>query len=299
MSAAILFDTDLKSLPKVHQGKVRDIYAVGEEHLLIVTTDRLSAFDVILPTAIPEKGKILTEVASFWFNHFADLIPNQIANISLDEAIPDPQECDLVRGRAIVVKKLKALPIEAIVRGYIIGSGWKDYQSSGAICGIQLPPGLQLADQLPEAIYTPSSKAAVGEHDENIDFAATIELVGQDLAEQIRDVSLKIYTQAAEYAQPRGIIIADTKFEFGVDANNQLTIIDEMLTPDSSRFWLADSYQAGTSPESFDKQYVRDYLETLVADKQWNKQTPGPELPQEVIDNTSLKYQQALEKLRS
>jgi len=299
MPATTLYETNLKSLPKVHQGKVRDIYAVGEEHLLIVTTDRLSAFDVIMPTPIPNKGRILTEVSSFWFNHFADIIPNQIANITLEEAIPDAQECELVKGRAIVVKKLKALPIEAITRGYIIGSGWKDYQKTGAICGIQLPTGLQLADKLPEAIYTPSSKAAVGEHDENIDFDATVKLVGQELAQQIKEVSLKIYTQAADYALQRGIIIADTKFEFGVDANNQLTIIDEMLTPDSSRFWLADSYKPGISPESFDKQYVRDYLEKMVANKQWNKQAPGPELPQQVIDNTSVKYQQALEKLRA
>jgi len=299
MPAKTLYETDLKSLPKVHQGKVRDIYAVGDKHLLIVTTDRLSAFDVILPTPIPDKGKILTEVSSFWFNRFADLIPNQLADIPLQQAIPNPDECELVQGRAIVVKKLKALPIEAIVRGYIIGSGWKDYQNSGEVCGIQLPTGLQLADKLPQAIYTPSSKAAVGEHDENIDFDATVELVGIELAEQIKQVSIDIYTRAADYARERGIIIADTKFEFGIDANNQLTIIDEMLTPDSSRFWQANSYQPGISPESFDKQYVRDYLETLVADNQWNKQAPGPELPQAVIDNTSQKYQQALQRLRS
>lgn len=294
-----LFETNLSSLPLVHQGKVRDIYAVGDEHLLIVTTDRLSAFDVILPTAIPEKGKILTQVAGFWFEHFKHTIANQIADISLDDAIPDEAERELVRGRAIVVKKLKALPIEAIVRGYIIGSGWKDYQQNGAICGIALPAGLQMADKLPEPIYTPSSKAAVGEHDENIDYAATVELVGSDIAEQIKQVSLKLYSEAAEYALQRGIIIADTKFEFGLDANGQLVLIDEVLTPDSSRFWPAESYQSGSSPMSFDKQYVRDYLEQLVSEGKWDKQAPGPELPQSVVDNTHAKYLQAWEKLQS
>jgi phosphoribosylaminoimidazole-succinocarboxamide synthase len=289
----VLYETDLKCLPLVHRGKVRDIYAVGDDHLLIVTTDRLSAFDVILPTAIPGKGAILTSVSNFWFNYFKDTIPNQLSEMTLTEAIPDEKERSLVEGRAIIVKKLKALPIEAIVRGYIIGSGWKDYQSSGAVCGIPLPDGLALADKLPEAIFTPSSKAAVGEHDENIDFAATEALIGSDLAGQIKAVSLKLYNEAAEYARPRGIIIADTKFEFGVDNNNQLTLIDEALTPDSSRFWLADTYQPGISPDSFDKQYVRDYLETL----NWNKTSPGPELPQEVINNTSAKYNEALERL--
>ncbi|MCU7940094.1 MAG: phosphoribosylaminoimidazolesuccinocarboxamide synthase [gamma proteobacterium symbiont of Bathyaustriella thionipta] len=289
----VLFDTDLKSLPLIHRGKVRDIYAVGDDHMLIVTTDRLSAFDVILPTAIPGKGAILTRVANFWFNHFSDTIPNQVSDMSLSEAIPDAAERELVEGRAIVVKKLKALPVEAIVRGYIIGSGWKDYQANGSICGIELPAGLQLAEQLPEAIYTPSSKAAVGEHDENIDFEATIALLGEDLAQQIKAVSLKLYTQAARYALPRGIIIADTKFEFGVDSDNRLTLIDEALTPDSSRFWLADAYQAGSSPQSFDKQYVRDYLETL----DWDKTAPGPELPDEVVQNTSAKYAEALDRL--
>ncbi len=289
----VLFDTDLKSLPLIHRGKVRDIYAVGDEHMLIVTTDRLSAFDVILPTAIPGKGAILTRVSNFWFDFFKDIIPNQVADMSLADAIADPDERKQVSGRAVVVKKLKALPIEAIVRGYIIGSGWKDYQSSGSICGIELPAGLQLAEKLPQAIYTPSSKAAVGEHDENIDFNATISLIGKDLAEQIKRVSLTLYTQAAAYALPRGIIIADTKFEFGVDADNQLTLIDEALTPDSSRFWLANAYQPGSSPQSFDKQYVRDYLETL----DWDKSAPGPELPDEVVQNTSAKYTEALQRL--
>lgn len=289
----VLYDTDLKSLPLIHRGKVRDIYAVGDEHMLIVTTDRLSAFDVILPTAIPGKGAILTRVSNFWFKFFSDIIPNQVSELSLTDAIPDTAERELVKGRAIVVKKLKALPIEAIVRGYIIGSGWKDYQANGAICGIKLPDNLQLADKLPQALYTPSSKAAVGEHDENIDYEATINLVGKELAQQIKDISIKLYTEAAAYALPRGIIIADTKFEFGVDNNNQLTLIDEALTPDSSRFWLADAYQPGSNPQSFDKQYVRDYLNTL----DWDKTAPGPELPQEVVQNTSTKYTEALQRL--
>lgn len=290
-----LFDTDLKSLPLIHRGKVRDIYAVGDDHMLIVTTDRLSAFDVILPTAIPGKGVILTNVANFWFDFFSKTIPNQVSNMSLQEAIPDAGERAIVEGRAVIVKKLKALPIEAIVRGYIIGSGWKDYQESGSICGINLPENLQLAEQLPDAIYTPSSKVAVGEHDENIDYAATIDIVGEDLAKQIKDISLKLYIEAAAYALPRGIIIADTKFEFGVDSNNQLTLIDEVLTPDSSRFWLVDTYQPGSNPQSFDKQYVRDYLETL----DWDKTAPGPELPDEVVRNTSEKYNEALQRLVS
>ncbi len=289
----VLYDTDLKSLPLLHRGKVRDIYAVGDEHMLIVTTDRLSAFDVILPTAIPGKGAILTQVSSFWFHFFKDAIANQVSEMTLEQAIPDAAERALVEGRAMVVKKLKALPVEAIVRGYIIGSGWKDYQASGAICGIKLPEGLQLADKLPQAIYTPSSKAAVGEHDENIDYDATVKIIGEELAAQIRDVSLKLYTEAAAYALPRGIIIADTKFEFGVDADNRLTLIDEALTPDSSRFWLAEAYQPGSSPQSFDKQYVRDYLESL----DWDKTSPGPELPDDVVKNTTEKYNEALARL--
>jgi len=291
----VLFDSDLKSLPLIHRGKVRDIYAVGDKHMLIVTTDRLSAFDVILPTAIPGKGAILTQISNFWFNFFSRTIPNQVSDISLADAIPDTAEKDLVEGRAIVVKKLKALPVEAIVRGYIIGSGWKDYQANGSVCAIKLPDNLQLADKLPEAIYTPSSKAAVGEHDENIDYAATIDIVGNKLARQIKQISIKLYTEAAAYALPRGIIIADTKFEFGVDSNNQLTLIDEALTPDSSRFWLADAYRPGSSPQSFDKQYVRDYLNTLA----WDKTAPGPELPDEVVQNTAAKYTEALQRLLS
>ena len=289
----VLFETHLNSLPLLHKGKVRDIYAVDNEHMLIITTDRLSAFDVILPTAIPGKGKILTEVSNFWFSYFSDTIPNQLSAMTLEQAIPDTEERALVEGRAIVVKRLKSLPIEAIVRGYIIGSGWRDYQASGSICGIKLPAGLQLADKLPDAIYTPSSKAAVGEHDENIDYSATAALIGEDLAQQIKTVSLKLYKEAAAYALSRGIIIADTKFEFGVDQHSRLTLIDEALTPDSSRFWLADTYQPGINPQSFDKQYVRDYLETL----DWDKTSPGPELPENVVENTAAKYQEALERI--
>jgi len=291
----ILYETSLKSLPLLNRGKVRDIYSVGEDHLLIVTTDRLSAFDVILPDPIPGKGAVLTAVSNFWFERTADLVPNHIADMTLEEAVPDAAERAEVEGRAIVVRKLKALPVEAIVRGYLIGSGWKDYQKTGAVCGIALPAGLRMADKLPEAIYTPSTKAAVGEHDENIDFERTCELLGSDLAEQVRDVSLAIYTSCADYALDRGIIIADTKFEFGLDDGGRLVLIDEVLTPDSSRFWPADSYAPGSSPASFDKQYVRDYLETL----DWDKTPPGPNLPRDVIEITAEKYREAQQRLTS
>jgi phosphoribosylaminoimidazole-succinocarboxamide synthase len=289
----VLFESHLTSLPLVYRGKVRDVYGVGEDHLLIVTTDRLSAFDVVLPDPIPGKGAVLTAVAGFWFERMRGVIPNHLAGLSLAEVLPDAAERAQVEGRAVVVKKLKALPVEAIVRGYLIGSGWKDYQKTGAVCGIALPDGLRMAEQLPEAIFTPSTKAAVGDHDENIDFARTVELIGRELAEQVREVSLRIYREAADYARSRGIIIADTKFEFGLDAEGRLTLIDEALTPDSSRFWPADSYQVGSSPESFDKQYVRDYLETL----DWDKTPPGPKLPDEVIRRTAEKYREALERL--
>jgi len=291
----ILYETSLKSLPLLNRGKVRDIYSVGEDHLLIVTTDRLSAFDVILPDPIPGKGAVLTAVSNFWFERTADLVPNHLADMTLEEAVPDAAERAEVEGRAIVVRKLKALPVEANVRGYLIGSGWKDYQKTGAVCGIALPAGLRMADKLPEAIYTPSTKAAVGEHDENIDFERTRELLGPDLAEQVRDVSLAIYTSCAAYALERGIIIADTKFEFGLDDGGRLVLIDEALTPDSSRFWPADSYAPGSSPASFDKQYVRDYLETL----DWDKTPPGPNLPRDVIERTAEKYREAQQRLTS
>ena len=290
-----LHSSQITSLPLIHKGKVRDNYAIDDQHMLIVTTDRISAFDVIMPTAVPEKGAILTEVTRFWLNKLQHIIPNQLSDLPLEQVLPDPMEREPVAQRAMVVKKLKALPVEAIVRGYIIGTGWKDYQATGAICGIQLPDGLRLADKLPEPIYTPSSKAAVGKHDENIDFQTSVELLGEDLATQIRDVSLTLYKEAAEYALERGIIIADTKFEFGVDENNQLVLIDEVLTPDSSRFWPADQYQPGSSPVSFDKQFVRDYLETL----DWDKTAPGPELPDDIIQKTSEKYREALERLTS
>ncbi|MGW8247159.1 MAG: phosphoribosylaminoimidazolesuccinocarboxamide synthase [Acidiferrobacterales bacterium] len=288
-----LYESQIKSLPLLNRGKVRDIYEVDDKHLLIVTTDRLSAFDVILPTPIPGKGRVLTEVSNFWFHRTEGLIPNQLTDKTLEQVLPDAAEREPVADQAIVVRKLKPLPVEAIVRGYLIGSGWKDYQKTGAVCGISLPEGLQLADKLPEPIYTPSTKADVGEHDENIDFDATVKLLGQELAEQVRDISLRLYTEAAAYALERGIIIADTKFEFGLDENGTLTLIDEALTPDSSRFWPADSYKPGTSPASFDKQYVRDYLETL----DWDKTAPGPELPPEVAQKTAEKYQEALDRL--
>lgn len=288
-----LFDSHIQSLPLIHKGKVRDIYEVDASHMLIVTSDRLSAFDVVLPTPIPGKGAILTATSNFWFDFFKDSVPNHLSDISLADVLTDKSELDEVQGRGIVVKRLKALPVEAIVRGYLIGSGWKDYQKTGAVCGIKLPDGLQMADKLPEAIYTPSTKADVGEHDENIDFAKTVELLGKELADKVRDISLKLYTEAAEYALERGIIIADTKFEFGLDDDGTLVLIDEALTPDSSRFWPADQYQVGISPPSFDKQYVRDYLETL----DWDKTAPGPELPAEVVEQTAAKYREALERL--
>ena len=288
-----LYQSTLKSLPLLVRGQVRDVYGVGEEHLLIVTTDRLSAFDVILPDPIPGKGAVLTAVSNFWFERTRSIVPNHLAELTLADVLPDKDERAQVEGRAIVVKKLKALPVEAIVRGYLIGSGWKDYQQSGQVCGISLPSGLQLADKLPQAIFTPSTKAAVGDHDENIDFEQTRALLGDALAEQVRDVSLAVYTRCAGYALERGIIIADTKFEFGLDENDRLVLIDEVLTPDSSRFWPADSYAPGSSPASFDKQFVRDYLETL----DWDKTSPGPALPPEVIEQTADKYREAQQRL--
>jgi len=288
----LLYQSSLNQLSLVSRGKVRDIYAVDEQHLLMVTTDRLSAFDVVFPTPVPDKGRILTEISSFWFARTASIIPNHLTTIALEDVVM-ADELDQVIGRAVVVKRLKALPVEAIVRGYLIGSGWKDYQSSGRISGIDLTPGLQLAEQLAEPIYTPSSKAEIGEHDVAISYEETVSLLGDDLAGKIRDVSLRIYIQAAEYAYTRGIIIADTKFEFGIDQDGTLYLIDEVLTPDSSRFWPLEGYQVGTNPPSYDKQYVRDYLETL----QWNKQPPAPELPESVIRKTSEKYQQVARKL--
>ena len=288
-----LFESKLKSLPLIYRGKVRDVYAVGEDQLLIVTTDRLSAFDVILPEPIPGKGAVLTAVSNFWFARMGHIIPNHLVHRPLAEVLPDPAERTQVEGRAIVTRRLKALPVEAVVRGYLIGSGWKDYQQTGAVCGIKLPPGLSQAARLPEPIYTPATKAAAGAHDENIDFARTEALLGKPLAAQVRDVSLRIYREAADYALRRGIIIADTKFEFGVDADGKLVLIDEILTPDSSRFWPADQYREGISPPSFDKQFVRDYLETL----DWNKTAPGPHLPEAIRQKTAEKYREARHRL--
>ena len=290
---AALHQSELKSLPLLSRGKVRDIYDVDEDHMLIVTTDRLSAFDVVLPDAIPGKGAILTTVSNFWFDRTRHIIPNHLSDKSLAEVLPDEAERNMIEGRGIVVRKLKPLPVEAVVRGYLIGSAWSDYQKTGTVCGIALPAGLRQAQQLPETIFTPSTKADVGDHDENISFEKTVGLLGQDMAEQMRDVSLKLYQEAAEYALERGIIIADTKFEFGTDKNGGLVLIDEVLTPDSSRFWPVDAYQVGQSPPSFDKQYVRDYLETL----DWDKSDPGPCLPEEVIQRTGDKYREARDRL--
>ena len=284
-----LYQSTLSSLKLRASGKVRDIYDIDDKHMLIVTTDRLSAFDVILPDPIPGKGRVLTRISNFWFKKLQTILPNHLTDIPLEQVVPDAAERAEIEGRAIVVKILKPLPVEAIVRGYLIGSGWKDYQASGVICGIKLPVGLQQAQQLPEPIYTPSTKAAVDQHDENVAFEQTVALMGQDLAEQVRDASLKLYKIAADYAKERGIIIADTKFEFGVDEAGVLYLIDEALTPDSSRFWPADQYQVGISPPSFDKQYIRDYLETLG----WNKTAPGPALPPEVAAFCAEKYREA------
>ena len=282
-----LHTSHIKSLPLLHSGKVRDIYDIDEHYMLIVTTDRLSAFDVIMPTPVTGKGIILNQVTQFWMNKLSHIIPNQMCDLKLEDVLPNDAERAEVADHAMIVKKLKALPVEAIIRGYIIGSGWKDYQATGTICGIELPDNLQLADKLPETIYTPSTKAAVGAHDENINFEQSKDLLGADIAEQVRAVSLQLYKEAADFALERGIIIADTKFEFGLDSNGQLTLIDEVLTPDSSRFWPQDEYKPGSSPVSFDKQFVRDYLETL----DWNKTAPGPELPDSIVTKTAEKYQ--------
>jgi len=288
-----IFESAITSLPLLARGKVRDNYAVGDDKMMIVTTDRLSAFDVILPDPIPGKGAVLTAVADFWFGKLAHVVANQLTGIDPESVVSTDAEKAQVRGRAIVVRKLKPLPIEAVVRGYIIGSGWKDYQATGKVCGITLPAGLKLAQQLPEPIFTPATKAEMGEHDENIDYAAVEKLIGADLARQVKEVALRLYKEAAAFARVRGIIIADTKFEFGLDANGKLHLIDEVLTPDSSRFWPADQYKVGISPPSFDKQFVRDYLETL----DWNKQAPGPQLPAEIIEKTAAKYREALFRL--
>jgi phosphoribosylaminoimidazole-succinocarboxamide synthase len=286
-----LYESKIKSLPRLGKGKVRDIYAVGEDKMLIVTSDRLSAFDVVLPDPIPDKGRVLNEMANFWFARLGHIVPNQLTGIDPESVVLE-KEKPQVRGRSVVVKKLKPLPIEAVVRGYIIGSGWKDYQKTGKVCGIELPKGLRQAEKLAKPIFTPATKAESG-HDENISFAEVEKLIGKELAAKVRDISIRLYEEAREYAAKKGIIIADTKFEFGLDKKNQIVLIDEVLTADSSRFWPADSYQVGISPPSYDKQFVRDYLETLA----WDKTPPAPKLPAQVIEKTSEKYREALERL--
>ena len=293
MSAATVFDSNVRELPLIHRGKVRDIYAIDAERMLIVTTDRLSAFDVVLPDPIPDKGRVLTQISNFWFARTTHIVPNQLVQLPLGEIIRDTGTLEVLRDRSVVVRRLQPLPLEAVVRGYLIGSGWKDYQRDGAVCGIALPKGLRLADRLPEPIFTPATKAPSGQHDENIGFDAVAQLVGRQRAEQVRSTAIALYRFAVDHAATRGIIIADTKFEFGTDATGELVLIDEVLTPDSSRFWPADTWKPGSSPPSFDKQFVRDYLETL----DWNKRAPGPRLPPEIIRKTSEKYREALERL--
>jgi phosphoribosylaminoimidazole-succinocarboxamide synthase len=284
-----LFESHLRGLKKIHQGKVRDIYDVDAEHLLIVTTDRLSAFDVVLPDPIPFKGEVLTQISLFWFAKTRHMVANHLSTLTVNDVVADSDERAQLAGRAMVVKKLKALPIEAVVRGYLIGSGYKDYKLHGSVCGIALPGGLEMADRLPEPIFTPASKAPAGHHDENIDFDAMVSMIGREYADGIRRIALEIYRFAAEHARARRIIIADTKFEFGIDKAGSLMLIDEALTPDSSRFWPMESYRPGTSPPSFDKQFVRDYLESL----HWNKKPPAPHLPPDVLARTSDNYREA------
>ena len=291
--ATTLLQSDLPGLNLVHRGKVRDVFDLGDGHLLMVATDRLSAFDVVLPDPIPGKGEMLCQISNFWFDRTAHIIDNHLTGIDVASVLPAGVDPALYARRAVVTKKLTPVPVECIARGYIIGSGWKDYRRTGEVSGIKLPEGLQQAQRLPEPIFTPSTKAAVGDHDENIDFATAVDLVGRKRAEQVRDATLALYAYARDYAARRGIILADTKFEFGTDADGRLYVMDEMFTPDSSRYWPADQYEVGTSPPSYDKQFVRDYLETL----DWGKTAPGPRLPAEVIEKTRAKYAEALEKL--
>ena len=286
--------TELKNLELVAKGKVRDIYAVDSDHLLIVTTDRMSAFDVVLPNPIPGKGEVLTQLSEFWFEKTQSIVSNHMTDdLELVDLLDSPDQLDYFSKRSMIVKRLNPLPIEAVVRGYLIGSGWKDYQATGSVCGIQLEEGLQMAQKLPEPIYTPATKAEVGEHDENISYEKTIDLIGEELANRVRQIAIDIYNFGVNHAREKGIIIADTKFEFGLDGDGELYLIDEVLTPDSSRFWAIENYELGSSPPSFDKQYLRDYLETL----DWDKTAPGPELPQEVIDNTASKYKNAFRQI--
>jgi len=288
-----LHQSHLPGLDLIHRGKVRDVYALSDAELLIVATDRLSAFDVVLPDPIPGKGEMLCQISNFWFAKTAHLVPNHLTGKPVASVLPAGVDANLYARRSVIAKRLKAVPVEAIARGYLIGSGWKDYQVTGSLCGIRLPAGLRQAEQLPKPIFTPSTKAAAGQHDENIGFDQVVATIGADLAEQVRDATLRIYGFAAEYAAARGILVADTKFEFGTDENGKLHVMDEMLTPDSSRFWPADEYRVGISPPSYDKQFVRDYLETL----DWNKQAPGPKVPAAVIERTAAKYAEALKRL--
>lgn len=288
-----LFESRIPELQLLGRGKVRDLYAIDDEHLLIVTTDRLSAFDVIMPDPVPGKGEVLTRISLFWFDMMKDIIDNQLTDLSVHDVINDASLAESLAGRALVVRRLQPLPVEAVVRGYLIGSGWKDYEKTGEVCGHALPEGLQLAAALPETLFTPATKAEAGDHDENISFAAVSELIGAELAAIVRDTSIAIYERAAAYAREHGIIIADTKFEFGQDESGKLYLIDEVLTPDSSRFWPAERYQPGSSPPSFDKQFVRDYLESL----DWDKTAPGPKIPEEVLRASAEKYEEALQRL--
>jgi phosphoribosylaminoimidazole-succinocarboxamide synthase len=286
--SSAIFETSIENLELIARGKVRDIYRIDDHHMLIVSTDRLSAFDVVFPQPIPQKGELLTRISNFWLSRTSALVENHLSDLKLQDYVSE-QDYQYLASRSIIVRQLKTLPVEAIVRGYVIGSGWKDYLASGAISGIQLPAGLQQAEQLPEPIFTPSTKASVGDHDMNVDFGQVVDLIGEERANQVREVAIQLYKTAAHYARSRGIIIADTKFEFGIDGNDQMVLIDEILTPDSSRFWPVDQYRVGTSPPSFDKQFIRDYLETL----DWDKAPPAPQIPQAIIDKTQLKYQQA------
>lgn len=286
MNTPVIRETNIENLELIGRGKVRDIYAIDDDHMLIITTDRLSAFDVVFEQGIPDKGRLLTEVSNFWFARSGDIVRNHLTDLNLQDYL-SADDYQLLKSRSIIVRRLKTLPVEAIVRGYVIGSGWKDYQATGEICGIPLPAGLQQAAKLPEPIFTPSTKAAVGDHDINVSFKDTVNLIGEDKANQIKQISIQLYKMASAYALKRGIIIADTKFEFGVDANDEIVLIDEILSPDSSRYWPADSYRPGISPPSYDKQFIRDYLETL----DWDKTPPAPQLPQEIIDKTRQKYQ--------
>ena len=288
-----LHTSSIQSLELHYRGKVRDLYTIDDHHWLMIATDRVSAFDVIMPNVIPGKGKLLTQLALFWFNQVRALVPNHLANIPLEEVLPDEKERAQAAGRSMIIKKLKPLPIEAVVRGYLIGSGWNDYQATGAVCGVQLPDNLQQASKLDQPIFTPATKAELGDHDENISFETVCDIIGEQRADEVRRISMALYKTAAQYTLKRGIITADTKFEFGTDAQGNLVLMDEILTPDSSRYWQADTWQPGSSPQSFDKQFVRDWLETL----DWNKEPPGPELPQDIIDKTKARYQEAVDRL--